>query len=92
VGDLDSVLNDTLESQGYAKILSKPKKNGDSKFGWQEIGAKMAKCLLMPRNIKFELSNSFCHDICIRNGGNGHSSIKTKVDFSLEPSYNLGRF
>jgi IMP dehydrogenase/GMP reductase len=90
VGDLDSVSNDTLRAQGYAKILGKPKKNGDSKFGWQEVGTQTAKCLLMPRNIKFELSNSFCHDICIRDGGNGHSSIKTKVDFSLEPSYNLG--
>jgi len=90
VGNLDSISKDTLQSQGYAKALDKPDKRGNSKFGWQEIGSQTAKCLLMPRSIKFELPESFSHDITIRDGGNGYSNVKTKIDFSLEPSYEVG--
>jgi len=90
VGDLDSVSNETLQSQGYAKTLGKFKKNRDSKFGWQEIGTQTKKCLLMPRNIKFELPESFYNEIKIRDGGNGHSSIKEKTDFTIKATYSAG--
>lgn len=90
VGNLDSVSKDTLQSQGYAKVLGRSERNGNSKFIWQEIGSKIEKCLLIPRNIKFDLPESFSHAIYIRDGGNGHSNVKTKVDFYLKPSYDLG--
>lgn len=92
IGDLSSVSKKTVENQGYVKILekeskTKPKK---SKYKWQAIGENDKIALLMPKNIEFELNDSFSIEILKRDGGNGINNIINKVDYILTPSYDLG--
>jgi len=54
-GDLSSVSRATLASRGYAKVLEKPTRWGDSKIGWKEIGYVEGDVLLFPRRVQFEL-------------------------------------
>lgn len=92
IGDLSSVSKSTVESQGYVKILKQQSKTipKASKLKWQEIGKSSEIALLLPNKIKFKLPKTFNHEITIRDGGNGKNYKKTKVDFTLTPSYELG--
>lgn len=89
IGDLSSTSIKTLQSKGYVKFLHSNTKQGSSKFKWQEIGKDSQFCLLMPKNINFELDNDF--EICLkkRDGGNGRDN-QYRIDYKLKPSYNLG--
>lgn len=92
IGDLSTISKDTLKSQGYAYCLNRKSKTipKSSKLKWQEIGESENIAFLMPRSINFKLKDTFSKNIIIRNGGNGYSSIKNKVDFTMVPNYNLG--
>jgi IMP dehydrogenase/GMP reductase len=92
IGDLSSVSKNTVQNHGYAKALSKPTKKDHSKFKWQEVGKSDRIAFLIPRNISFEMKDSFYKEITIRDGGNWlyENSKISKVDFVLEPSYELG--
>jgi inosine-5'-monophosphate dehydrogenase len=54
-GDLSTVSAATVSSRGYAKVLDKPTRLGESKIGWREIGSVERDALLMPRTVSFEL-------------------------------------
>jgi inosine-5'-monophosphate dehydrogenase len=54
-GDLSSVSAATVTSKGYARVLTKPTRFGDSKIGWKEIGEVDRDVLLFPRHVQFEL-------------------------------------
>jgi IMP dehydrogenase/GMP reductase len=90
VGDLSSVSDTTLKSRGYSKVLSLSTKSKKSKIKWCEIGGEERKALLIPRNIKFEMPDNFNEKIMIRDGDNGTSSIKTKIDCTLRATYDVG--
>ncbi|MCK9567847.1 IMP dehydrogenase [Candidatus Pacearchaeota archaeon] len=92
IGDLSSISKTTLESIGYSKALKTQSKTTpkQSKLKWQEIGNINKVALLMPNNIEFEFPNSFKKEIVIRDGWNGHSSIKVSVDFVIEPTIEVG--
>jgi IMP dehydrogenase/GMP reductase len=92
VGDLSTTSKETLATRGYAHILERQSKTTPkrSKYKWQEIGKSQNVALLLPKTIRFELPDAFSIDLRIRDGGNGHSSIKSRVDVSLSPSYDLG--
>ena len=55
VGDLSSLDASTLAGSGYAAVLTKPTRLGDTKLRWKEIGAAAGDALLFPRNVDFEL-------------------------------------
>jgi len=63
VGDLSSVSVASVSAGGYAKALGRPTRFGESKIGWQEIGAVDRAVLLAPRRIHFELPESFEIDL-----------------------------
>jgi inosine-5'-monophosphate dehydrogenase len=54
VGDLSGVATTAVASQGYAKVLARPTRTGDSKIGWHEIGYVQEAALLMPAKVHFE--------------------------------------
>jgi inosine-5'-monophosphate dehydrogenase len=54
VGDLSGVAATAVSSQGYAKVLTRPTRTGESKIGWQEIGYALNAALLMPADVQFE--------------------------------------
>lgn len=94
IGDLNSVSKDTLQSKGYAKILEQQSKTNpkESKYKWKQIQDFNQEALLIPRNINFEMSNTFNYDLLKRVGGNNNSKtgIKYNIDLTLKPSYDLG--
>ena len=63
IGDLSSMSDTTVRSRGYRKSLNNTTKNGESKLRWMPIGDAEKAVALMPRNINFELPNSFEIDI-----------------------------
>lgn len=89
VGDLNSVSQNTLSSQGYVKVLNNKNKNGESKYKWKSVDNLKQDCLLLPRAIEFELSDDFEIDIWRRDGGNGRDG-KKKIEVKLKPGYELG--
>ncbi|KKN66613.1 hypothetical protein LCGC14_0469480 [marine sediment metagenome] len=92
VGDLESVSKATLQSRGYTKCLLKNTRLGHSKYKWKKLENANKACLLMPKNINFELEEYFDIKIKKRAKGNGtkKSPFKYEIDSVLEPSYNCG--
>ena len=76
VGDLSTVSPSVLQGAGYAKVLTKPTRTGDSKIGWQEIGSVDRAALLMPRSVRFEWPDHLRLDL---------------ADYAVRPS-RLGRY
>jgi len=89
IGDLSSSLVDTV---GYAKTLDKLTKSGQSKYKWKALKDINKASFLMPKNIDFNLPETFNIEIQKRCGGNGRwkDDIKYKKDVSLKPSYEVG--
>jgi len=92
IGDLTSLSKKTVKSKGYAKSLTSNTKKGNSKYKWQEIRDVKRSCLLMPKEINFELEKYFEIKLEKRCGGNGKRSspFQYKTDCTIEPSYNAG--
>lgn len=92
VGDLNSVSKKTLQSRGYARLLASQSKTipKQSKIRWKSINETQQDCLLLPKNIKFELPEDFSIEISKRKGGNWRTENIYKVDYKLTPSYELG--
>src|SRR5690348_11945483 len=63
VGSLSSVAATTVASRGYASVLTKPTKQGDSKLGWKEVGDLDRDVFLSPRRVRFELPDSLELDL-----------------------------
>jgi len=88
INDLNSVSKQTIINQKYVNILTEQSKTipKQDKLKWQEIGYSDRIAFLMPRNIKFELPETFEIPIYTKDGRDG----KYKLDFILKPSYELG--
>jgi IMP dehydrogenase/GMP reductase len=88
MGDLSTVSEGTVRSKGYAALLTKPTRLGESKVLWREIGEDLAGTALLPRNIGFELPETFTinlSDFAIRK----HRQL-ARYNPSVTPSYDLG--
>jgi inosine-5'-monophosphate dehydrogenase len=87
LGDLTSVSAATVSSTGYTKALAKSTRFGESKLGWQEIGAAGRAVALAPRRIAFELPEHFgidLHDFALR------PSRLARYRTDIKDSYDLG--
>lgn len=92
IGDLNTVSKKSISNSGYTKHLdvrskTVPKK---SKFKWKEVSDLKQDVLLFPRNITFNLSETF--NICLnkRYGGNYITGTLYKVDSNIIPNYDCG--
>ncbi|WIG58496.1 MAG: inosine-5'-monophosphate dehydrogenase [Ktedonobacterales bacterium] len=63
VGDLSAVKATTLAKSGYAALLEQPTKRGVSKLHWKQIGDAKGDAFLLPRQIQFDLPESFAIDL-----------------------------
>ncbi|NDB87156.1 MAG: hypothetical protein EB127_31410, partial [Alphaproteobacteria bacterium] len=94
IGDISSTTKKTISNVGHAKILDKQSKTTpkQSKYKWKEISElhSYSAATLMPRNINFEMKDTFEIILEKRNSGNKKENIKYKTDNILTPSYDLG--
>ena len=92
VGDLNTISISTIQSKGYARLLEVQSKTIPklSKYKWKQVVELKQDILLMPKNINFELNDSF--EICLKKrvGGNWRTGYTYKTEFILKPSYELG--
>ena len=87
LGDLTSRSAASVTSMGYAGVLASPTRFGESKLGWQEIGAAGRAVALTPRRIAFELPEHFgidLHDFAVR------PSRLARYRTDIKDSYDLG--
>lgn len=84
VGDLSGLSPSTVSSRGYANSL----KEDDIK--WQEIGNLNRHTVLMPRNINFELPETFEIKLQKRTAGNRLNNFVYKTDTTIVPTYDSG--
>lgn len=63
VGDLSTVAAATVAARGYVAVLDRPTREGDTKIGWKQIGEAHEAACLLPRNIAFELPETFAIDL-----------------------------
>ena len=59
VGDLSTVNAAAVASKGYAHVLEKPTRLGQSKLRWKEVGEAAADTFLLPRRLHLELPAHF---------------------------------
>ena len=59
VGDLSTVNAESLASKGYARVLEKPTRFGESKLRWKEVAEAGHDTFLLPRRIAFEWPAGF---------------------------------
>ena len=92
IGDLNSISEKTLASCGYKKYLDKQSKTTPkkSKYKWKEIGKLEQGVLLMPKNISFNLLETFEIVINKRTTGNYISGHTYEKDSVITPSYESG--
>jgi IMP dehydrogenase/GMP reductase len=88
VGDLNSISAKTLASKGYVAVLERPTKRKTSKIGWKQLGALAQDVLLLPRNIAFEVPDSFVIDL--RDFAIRKEKQLARYRTTIEPSYYLG--
>lgn len=88
VGDYSTTKD--INSYSKRKVLDKLTKAGESKYKWSRIDSTKNTNLLLPKNIKYELPETF--DIKLsdffeaRRGMNG----LIDTDISIQPTYDLG--
>ena len=77
VGDLNTVSVSTIHNKGYASLLEQQSKTVPkiSKYKWKQIQELKQDVLLMPKNINFELNQTF---------------KVYRTDVLLTPTYELG--
>lgn len=88
VGDLSTTAASTVAGSGYAKILDKPTRLGDSKLQWQEIGEVERATLLAPATVEFELPESF--DIDLREFASRKDRQLDRYEVRIPSGYDLG--
>ena len=62
VGDLSTV-SAAVASKGYANVLEKPTRLGQSKLRWKEVGEVAADTFLLPRQLHLELPPHFTDEL-----------------------------
>jgi IMP dehydrogenase/GMP reductase len=92
VGDLSSVSKASVASKGYAKILDKQSKTKPktSKYKWKAISDAQNDILLLPKNIKFNLPDTFEIILDKRDCGNWRTGATHSNDSKITPSYDSG--
>jgi inosine-5'-monophosphate dehydrogenase len=88
VGDLNSVSAETLASKGYVATLERPTKRKASKIGWKALHSLERDVLLLPRNIAFELPDSF--EVDLRDFAIRKDKQLARYRTTITPSYFLG--
>jgi IMP dehydrogenase/GMP reductase len=63
VGDLSSTSPTTVSSRGYVNVLERSTRTATSKLVWKQIGDCERATLLAPRQIAFELPDTFTIDL-----------------------------
>lgn len=95
VGDLGSTTK-TIKSSGYLKSLSKKSKTipKQSKYKWKPIRHSIRDSqndiLFFPRNISFNLPETFKISLDKKDGGNWRSGYSYSEDSVITPSYESG--
>lgn len=90
VGDY-STTPDVLKNGSLVKVLDKETKNEKTKFCWKQINECDQSVLLMPKDISFELSETF--KVSMEDYVHSNRSFRTGLLENikdLSPSYNLG--
>lgn len=92
IGNLSSSSKASIESSGYKHILDKKTRNKQSKFQWSSIeeASKINSVCLVPKNIVFEIPETFTKKLFKRSGGNRPHNAKYLNYISLTPSYEMG--
>lgn len=92
VGDLNSVSKITISNNCYAKILDKDSKTipKQSKYKWKKISDIKQDVLLFPKNINFNMPNSFKISLNKKIGGNKSTNFIYKEDFIIKDNYESG--
>jgi IMP dehydrogenase/GMP reductase len=92
IGDLNSTSKETISNVGYAKLLDKESKTVPrrSKYKWKSVGEMQQDVFLMPKNIKFEMPETFEIMLLKRTGGNWRSGPVYSDDVKIVPNYNSG--
>ncbi|MFC6660604.1 hypothetical protein [Deinococcus multiflagellatus] len=88
VGDLSTVGAATLSSRGYAGVLNKPTRSGDSKIRWKAVGEAQGDVFLMPRTLHFEWPETFqihLGDFAVR-----QAQLAARAQTELSAGYDLG--
>jgi IMP dehydrogenase/GMP reductase/intein/homing endonuclease len=88
VGDLSSLSAETVSSRGYAAALAQPTRSGDDKIGWRKIGAVAQAVCLLPRQIAFDLPETFMIDL--REFAVRKEKQLDRYQLDIAPSYDLG--
>jgi len=92
VCDLNTTSSLTIQGKGDARLLELQSKkiSNLSKCKWKQIAELKQDNLLMPKNINFELKDSF--EICLKKrvGGNWRIGYTYKTEVILKPNYKLG--
>jgi len=63
VGDLSTVNAEAVASKGYANILEKPTRLGESELRWQEVGEAGPRTFLLPRHLALEWPAHFTDEL-----------------------------
>jgi len=72
-------------------VLDKRTRSGKSKYSWEELGTLKNHTFLMPKNIKFELSDSFSIKLSdFFTARRSMSGFREDTNLTIEPSYELG--
>ncbi|WP_245576136.1 IMP dehydrogenase [Deinococcus murrayi] len=88
VGDLSTVSAASLRSAGYARSLGRPTRLGESKLRWKAVGEAEGDVFLMPRQLHFELPESFeidLSDFAVR-----QAPLQQRYQTKIRESYDLG--
>ena len=90
--DLNTVSYETLQSKGYAKLLEVQSKTipKTSKYRWKQVCELRQDAILIPKNIEFDIPETFEIPLQKCSGGNWRTGFKYDLDLSLKPSYELG--
>ena len=87
MGDLTTVSPATVSSKGYADVLEKPTRLSQSKLAWHAIGELEHGTCLLPRQVQFELPETF--ELDLHDYGTCQRSLARYQRF-IRPSYSLG--
>lgn len=92
VGDLSSTSKNTLDSRGYARILKRQSNTipRQSKFKWKSISDAQNDALLFPKNISFQMPETFKISLNKRIAGNYKIGHAYSEDAIITPNYDSG--
>ena len=88
VGDLSTVNAAAVASKGYAGILNKPTRQGESKLRWKQVGEAEGDVFLLPRQLKFEWPAALHIDL--HDFAHNHDALEARYRTALTQGYDLG--